>query len=189
MNSGYTPKIWTSQGGFNTIKSYIPTIENVPQVILDSTEVPESHIQFFKNSKLYLEEEIEGKICVFVHGGYDYTKRIEETELNDLLWDRELFSKALEKQKIAIRQNNDPNNFDFYDEIYIGHTTTTWISQDRKNHFYGIDGTYPVKMCNVWAMDQGAGWEGYLTMMDILTKEVYRSDKVSKLYPEEKGRD
>jgi serine/threonine protein phosphatase 1 len=57
-------------------------------------------------------------------------------------------------------------------EVYVGHTTTT-----RAGFFK------PTQRCEVWNMDQGAGWEGWLSVMDVDTKEVWMSDPVAELYP------
>jgi serine/threonine protein phosphatase 1 len=65
-----------------------------------------------------------------------------------------------------------------YKEIYIGHTPT-----GRE-----YDHMRPVNLGNVWNMDTGAGYDGSISMMDLDTKEIFQSDPVYSLYPEEKGR-
>jgi serine/threonine protein phosphatase 1 len=37
-------------------------------------------------------------------------------------------------------------------------------------------------------MDTGAGWSGFLSMMNIETKEMFISDPVPQLYPGIEGR-
>jgi serine/threonine protein phosphatase 1 len=61
-----------------------------------------------------------------------------------------------------------------FDEVYIGHTPITAMQ--------------PMKACEVWLMDTGAGWSGVLSMMDINTKQVFTSDPVPHLYPGIQGR-
>jgi len=46
----------------------------------------------------------------------------------------------------------------------------------------------PMQGCNVWNVDTGAAFHGKLSAIDIETKEVYQSDVVQILYPDEKGR-
>jgi len=65
-----------------------------------------------------------------------------------------------------------------YDEVFIGHISTSHYDPTLK----------PVNACNVWNLDQGCGYEGKLTLMNIDTKEYVQSDKVSKLYLNIKGR-
>ena len=65
-----------------------------------------------------------------------------------------------------------------YNEVFVGHTTTQKPYPDMK----------PVHTSNVWNLDQGAGWSGKLTLMNIDTKEYFQSDLVTELYPDELGR-
>ena len=46
----------------------------------------------------------------------------------------------------------------------------------------------PVRRLNIWNLDQGAGWNGKLTLMDAHTEEYWQSDLVGELYPDELGR-
>jgi serine/threonine protein phosphatase 1 len=61
-----------------------------------------------------------------------------------------------------------------YEEVFIGHTP--------------IDSPHPVKYCEVWMMDTGAGWSGVLSMMNVDTHECFTSDPVPALYPGVAGR-
>ena len=45
-----------------------------------------------------------------------------------------------------------------------------------------------VHVSNVWAMDQGGGFEGKLSIINVKTKEYFQSDLVKDLYPNHKGR-
>ena len=149
------PRIWTSQGGEATLKSYA-----------GKTEYFELHRKFLSNLPPYLI--IDNKM--FVHGGFMHP--IEDNEKWDLLWDREMFFYTF---KTPVGLLWDIGN---YDEVYIGHTTTSTINNDLK----------PLHRNNIWAIDQGAGYEGKLTVMDIHTHECWQSDNVNTLYPEAKGR-
>jgi serine/threonine protein phosphatase 1 len=89
--------------------------------------------------------------------------------LQTFLWDRTLPHLALDDH-----QKNVSRRLTAYDEVYIGHTP--------------ISAPSPIFASGVWLMDTGAGWSGVLSLMNIETKEVFSSDPVPSLYPEEKGR-
>ncbi len=90
---------------------------------------------------------------------------IEEQSLRYLTWDRDLYD-----------QRNNDLDISPYKEVFIGHTTTWNISHK------------PFMRNNVWFLDQGGGWEGKLSIMDINTHEFWQSDVVKSLYPECRGR-
>lgn len=166
LSYGYAPHIWLSQGGMESFKSY--------QGILNS-DLSENHRKFLSSLPYYLE--IDDKL--FLHGGlYVSTTsgiNIREQRIEDLIWNRELFQDIA----YAVKYNSNPNlNISPYKEIYIGHTTTQMVQPDFT----------PVFGYNVYLLDQGAGWDGKLTVMDIDTKEWWQSNFVPELYPEVKGR-
>ena len=124
--------------------------------------MPEPHIRFLKEADLWLE--MDGRL--FVHGGFDPDIPIQEQPAETLLWDRTLINKACEKN------DYDPSyRFGGYKEIFLGHTPTGIFDSSR-----------PLKLCNVWAMDTGAGWSGKLTVMDVETKKYWQSDPTPLLY-------
>lgn len=123
------------------------------------------HLSFMKKTRPYY---IFQDNLLFVHAGFTIGGNVENTRNPeiDYYWDRELFYHSFKGPVLP----------DLYKEIYIGHTPT-----------YSFSGK-PVKNHNVWLMDQGAGWEGFLSMMDIESKEIYQSDRVTQLYPDDPGR-
>jgi len=135
--------IWTNQGGDATLKSY-------------KDGVPSSHKDLITNAKYYY---IDNNNNVFVHGGFNWNVSIEDDNINDLLWDRELFYYARINSNIKISE---------YNEIFIGHT------QQKIGK--------PLNYNNLWNLDTGAGWTGCLTILNIQTKEYFQSDPVLKLY-------
>ena len=159
LHTGATPDIWTSQGGKATLKSYS----------LREKEDVARHKAFFDNSFYY--HILDNKL--FVHGGFDWHKPIEEQFGYDLTWDRHLMTTALYWEK-----RNTGDKVDAYDEVFIGHTTTSRIDPTLK----------PVHASNVWCLDQGGGFEGKLTLMNIDSKEYFQSDIVKDLYPDDVGR-
>jgi len=149
---GRRPYIWTSQGGENTIKSY-----------LNKPEVMHAHGEFLKKANYYYIDE---KNRCFVHGGVSQKGvPIRECHKDFLSWDRDLWDDRKVLKKIPE-----------FTEVYVGHTSI-WRESET-----------PVTVENVTFMDTGGGFEGKLSLMDINTKEFWQSDKVSELYPEERGR-
>ena len=97
-----------------------------------------------------------------------------------------MWSRALELQ--GLLDGNHPvreekQKIGGFNNIYIGHTTVA--------HMIGNEGedVKPVKACNVWNLDTGGGYGGKITFMNIDTEEIYQSDLVKTLYPDERGRD
>ncbi len=130
--------------------------------------VPESHIRLLQTALPYYE--LENRI--FVHGGFDPTTAIQQQEHTLLRWDRTLLYTAIEMHEQQMEKISQ------YDEIYVGHTPTINL------------GIYePLKVCELYLMDTGAGWRGgVLTMMDIDTKQTFVSDRVDLFYPDFRGR-
>lgn len=153
MKTGEVENIWYVQGGEASIHSY------------SGGPIPPGHIEFLENAKPYHLKDN----ALFVHAGIDPSVRLEKQSNDIFLWDRSLARKALnhfvkgEQMKLSS-----------FDEIYVGHTPTT----------YGV----PVRACEVWLMDTGAGWSGQLSIMDVATKEYFVSDRVPDLYPGVQGR-
>lgn len=143
---GMSPEEWLEQGGFETIASY------------KGEGMPKEHVRLFAEAAFWL---LEGN-RLFLHAGFDADKGLDKTPKDAVIWDRELFTKAM-----LLNSSCPQYKFGGYDEIFIGHTPTTAFNKDT-----------PTKFCNVWAMDTGAGWHGKLTIMDIDTKEYWQSDPI-----------
>lgn len=150
MMFGHRPRIWVSQGGQATIDSY-------------KDGIPDSHSKYLLESLFKYEDE---KNRLFVHGGFNWFKPIKESRKSVLLWDRSLFEDAMMNK----------SKYGKYDEIYIGHTPTSYWSSE------------PMNRGNVWMLDQGGGWEGKLSIMNVDTHEFWQSDIVQTLYPDFRGR-
>lgn len=156
FTTGAVPFIWTSQGGGATIDSY-------------RNGIPKSHIEFYEKAVFYYLDNNS----VFVHGGLDINRLLEEQEEEIFIWDRDLVNRAM----VNMRYGKDVKLTKF-DEVYVGHTPT--IS-------FGT--ALPIQAGELWMMDTGAGWSrGVLTLMDVDTKEYYQSDRVDELYPGFYGR-
>lgn len=173
------------QGGEGTYTSYLP--EGAKWLLPE--DVPESHQRFFNHQKLYYIDDERN--CIFVHGGFDRFRSIEESRRecpSNFYWDRELWEEAL-SCKVGKLQTIDD-----FDEIFIGHTSTTcWRTREVRTEGgiiipKGEPITTPMNSAGVWNIDTGAGWNGKLTIMDIDTKEYWRSDFVSTIYPDKAAR-
>ena len=90
-----------------------------------------------------------------------------EQSLETLIWDRSLINDAWKKYL-----RGEDHCYTQFKEIFLGHTPTQLFNWSG-----------PLKVCNVWDMDTGAGWAGKLTIMDVQTKEYWQSDPVQELYP------
>ncbi len=127
--------------------------------------IPSTHVNFFETALPYyiLNNNL------FVHAGIDLHRPLEEQDLRIFSWDRTLVQKAWNLFTKEVTVKLTP-----FDEVYIGHTP--------------IPFAWPIRSCEIWMMDTGAGWSGVLSMMDIDTKIVATSDRVPSLYPGVKGR-
>jgi serine/threonine protein phosphatase 1 len=157
---------WYKHGGESTVLAYA-NISVVKKQI---------HIEFLKSlQNYYLDEQNR----LFIHAGFTNINGIRYEFFPKLFyWDRTLWETALSLDE-SIPKNSlfYPRRLTLYDEIYIGHTPVTRIGK-----------TIPIQKACVWNIDTGAAFNGALTILDIDTKEFWQSDPLSKLYPDEKGR-
>lgn len=155
MRLGKTPRMWTDQGGRATIKS-------LGKIGVNQT----SYLKFLEQSyRSYRDSDRR----LFVHGGIKPGLAAEFTDVELLVWDRNLFEDAM---KLPDRRCEAMFGQPFYSEIFAGHTTTSRAEPSL----------LPLHISNVWFLDQGAGYEGKLTMMDVDSKEYWQSDMVNTLY-------
>lgn len=175
---GSSPNIWTSQGGQATLDAYLKRAEK------DGLNSQKKHLKILENSVYYY---VDNKNRLYVHGGFNWHYPINHSEANNpetLMWDRRAFYTACTWEAFTLTHPTKPKNyFKDYTEIFVGHTCT--------NHGmdYRIGNTLePLNVANLWNLDQGAGWDGKLTLMDVDTKEYWQSDIVTELYPNERGR-
>jgi serine/threonine protein phosphatase 1 len=125
--------------------------------------IPARHVELLQQAVLY--HVLDKKL--FVHGGYQPFRDIGSQERELLLWDRSLVKTALQ-----LKSKGEETHITEYDEVYVGHTPTL-----------NFGSTEPIRACEVFMMDTGAGWPGgVLTMMDIDSKEFFQSDEVNSLY-------
>ncbi|NRB83952.1 MAG: serine/threonine protein phosphatase [Winogradskyella sp.] len=166
LADGTVNDIWYLHGGKETIESY----EGY------SDETKQRHLDFFETMPVY---HIDEEQRLFVHAGFTSMHGVErETHRETFYFDRTLWEMALTMDKrIARKSELYPNRLKHYKEIYIGHTPTL------NYHKY-----QPMNAINVWNVDTGAAFTGSLSALDINSKEVFQSDTLPILYPNEMGR-
>lgn len=162
--------VWTLQWALKGVKEDL-WLSQGGQGTLESYQggpMPDEHIRFLKDAPLWRKY----KERLFVHAGFDPDKPLKGQSEHVLLWERG-FVEAAEK-----KHQSDPEfRFGEYKDIFVGHTPTLKYQSSQ-----------PVRFCNLWILDTGAGWDGPLTIMDIESKEFWQSDPSPKLYPEASGR-
>jgi serine/threonine protein phosphatase 1 len=157
---------WWNHGGQPTVESY----QNY------DTSQRNKHLAFFERMKMF---HIDNENRLFVHAGFTSMKGPEHEVYKSMqYWDRTLWEMALTMDK-RIKKDSllFPKRLKLYHEIYIGHTPTL---------NYNVD--VPMQGCNVWNVDTGAAFRGKLSAINIDSKEIFQSDEVFSLYPNEKGR-
>jgi serine/threonine protein phosphatase 1 len=166
LNGGYAQYIWTSQGGNATIESY-----------KDHPEWRKKHGEYLSQALPYY---VDPDNNLFVHGGFNWHKAIQYQDEYDLMWDRDLFMVAMMWQRSIDKghEGHEEGRVNGYKEVFIGHTSTSRVDPSLK----------PIHASNVWCIDQGGGWEGKLTAIDVATHQYWQSDIVKELYPNVKGR-
>ena len=141
-----------------------------------SEEDRERHLEFFRNMKYY---HIDEKKRLFIHAGYTSMHGPEsEHHESSYIWDRTLLEVALAMDpNLKTTSIRYPKRLKHFSEIYIGHTPT-------QNYGY----SQPINAANLWDIDTGAAFKGKLTAIDVENKEIWQSDHVYLLYPNENGR-
>lgn len=162
LRGGSSPWIWLSQGGTATVDSYNSF----------SDKQRKEHGDFLYNLPFSLVED-DIFIC---HGGVIYPNFL--SEVNNiagfsLMWDRELYFCFAQAYKFNSEVSVAP-----FKKVFIGHTQTSRELPDFT----------PFQYKGLWNIDQGAGWNGKLTVVNIDTDEWWQSDFVADLYPNENGR-
>lgn len=159
-------ELWLQHGGQSTMEAYAKLSRNETAV----------HRHFFADLENYYTDASNR---LFLHAGFSKLSGPQyEYEDYVFYWDRTLWETALATDPdLKPKDPRYPKRFTHFDEIFIGHTPVN-----------SLGSSMPVKALTVWNIDTGAGFRGPLSMMDIDTKEVFQSDPVYQLYPDETGR-
>ena len=177
VDTGYAAPVWTSQGGLATINSYIEDakVSNIGTYPQAPKEARDHVVAYFSKCHPWYLDETNN---IYVHGGFNWTKPIDEQLTEELLWDRHMYEVAF-----MWKYRNNPYKFGDYNTVFIGHTTTQY------SPIHSVKGSLePFMYSNLINLDTGGGWSGKLTIMDVDSKEYWQSDLVPELYPEIEGR-
>ncbi|PKG41317.1 metallophosphoesterase [Psychroflexus sp. MES1-P1E] len=166
FKTGNSNPKWLQHGGDSTIKAYEtvnPTLKNL-------------HHRFLENLTNY---HIDSQNRLFLHAGFaNMHGPASEFHSNTVYWDRTLWEMALAMDtSLTPSDLTYPDRLKLFNEIYIGHTPTTRIGE-----------TKPMNLANLWNIDTGAAFKGPISLVDIDSKQVWQSDPVHELYPQETGR-
>ncbi len=157
---------WLHHGGSSSVVSYKGR----------SYDELQAHIHFLEHELInYYELNGNG----YFHAGFQNLKGPKyEYYPNTVYWDRTLWELAVAlNPNLHPDENQYPDRLKLYNEIFIGHTPTTRL---------GI--LEPLNKVNVWNVDTGAAFYGPLSALCVETKQVWQSDPVHTLYPNETGR-
>lgn len=159
--------VWLQHGGSATKISYEKADKATTQ----------SHMYFYENLENYY---VDSENRLFLHAGFTNLKGVDfEFFPTTFYWDRTLWELAQSLDPNLSKSDiNYPSRLTHYKEIYIGHTP---ISKK-------LVAVVPVRAVNVWNIDTGAAFKGPLSILDVDTKEVWQSEPVHRLYPDEIGR-
>jgi len=166
LESGDMNQKWLEHGGQSSIDAY----RNF------SDDEKRAHINFFREMVDYYKDDEER---LYVHAGFTNLHGPDfEYHETSFYWDRTLWEMVLAmKDDLNPKDEFYPKRLRHFKEIYIGHTPVTRIGESK-----------PVKKANVWNVDTGAAFKGAVSAIDVDSKEVYQSDPVYMLYPDEQGR-
>lgn len=144
-------KRWLERGGKSTIQSYHKDGKL-------NKELFKRHAEFIERAVLYYIDE---KNRLYVHAGLDWRYPVnEQPKERNYYRGRSTFNlDALHKEAMGEKFP--------YEYVFIGHTGTYRLYPDYR----------PVKRANLWNLDQGAGRDGKLTLMDVDTFEYWQSDR------------
>lgn len=166
LENGEMNQKWLEHGGQSSIDAY----RNL------SEEEKNAHIRFFRDMFNFYKDNEDR---LFVHAGFtnlhgpDY-----EYHETGFYWDRTLWEMVLSMDEgLKPGDSYYPQRLEHFSEIYIGHTPVTRIGETR-----------PYNKANIWNVDTGAAFKGPISAIDVHTKEVFQSDPVHTLYPDEQGR-
>ncbi len=166
LKTGESNEQWLQHGGQSSIDAY----RNF------SSEEIETHLNFYSQMVDYY---IDKNNKLFVHAGFTNLRGPDQEYYATVLyWDRTLWEMALSLDKKLSKDHHFyPKRLLLFEEIFIGHTPVTRIGKEK-----------PVNIANVWNVDTGAAFKGKISAIEITTKEIWQSDPVYKLYPDENGR-
>lgn len=162
---------WLQQGGYSTVLSYSEGC---------NVQYSYDHIDFLSKALNY---HIDNDNNLFIHAGY-YNLNIPTKDENkydiSYLWDRTYVRNKVVNSFGLLEYKGDQN----FNKVFIGHTPTIGLDHKKIE-----DNTKPVINKNIYMMDTGVAFTGYLSCINLDTLEIHQSSKKGcEYYPEHKGR-
>lgn len=179
IQTGRPPQTWPSQGGWATIWSYARRARRDRTVDEDTVaaiarDVPAEHRGLLEAARPFLiETRPDDRRVLYTHAGWHPRMPPDGQDEYHLRWGRDLWLEARFREARAC--DGESPRVTAFDAVFLGHTPTEW--------------TEPRPVLELWNLDQGAGWDGVLTVMDVDSEEWWQSDPVPDLYPGEHGRE
>lgn len=176
ISTDFHPQYW-SQGGLGTLKSYLDHVGKANmfretscgyKTALVSSDIPVTHRNFFTHQRLF---HIDDRNRCFVHGGFQLGVLFDQQRPQEFFRNRSLWDNAYQHKLLMSGDAVAP--VPDFSEVYLGHTPTINWGTDQ-----------PLNAFNIWNLDTGAGHSGRLTIMDVDTKQYWRSDPLPELYKE-----
>ncbi|MDT0647400.1 metallophosphoesterase family protein [Zunongwangia sp. F260] len=166
LKTGELNEQWLQHGGQSSMDAY----RNL------TSEEKKAHIEFFDQMMNYY---IDKQNRLFVHAGFtNLHGPLSEYHNTGYYWDRTLWEMVLALDPAMQRSHKYyPKRLQLFEEIYIGHTPVTRIDESTPFHKAGV-----------WNIDTGAAFKGKLSAIEVNTKEIWQSDPIHELYPNENGR-
>jgi len=157
LQHNYIAEGWLNKGGNRSVDAYMKNRNLIDQ-----------HVDFLYQGKVFYVDENNR---LFAHAGINVNKSLPENNIEDCVFSKKMW-KSLQKEELdnVSFQLSDGTLVDDQ-SVFIGHLQTSHKHPDLK----------PVCKGNVWNLDQGAGRNGKLTIMNVDTKEYWQSDRVSSL--------
>ena len=166
LRDGKDNPLWLQHGGGATLASYGKA----------DKATKKSHILFYQSLENYY---LDAKNRLFLHAGFTNLKGVEHEYFKQTFyWDRTLWELARSlNPNLEKTDAHYPKRLAQYKEVFIGHTPISKTGPAE-----------PRQAANIWNVDTGAAFKGALSMLDVDTKEVWQSEPLHTLYPNEPGR-
>lgn len=159
-NGTWVGEDWVSQGGRATLASVHMAGG------LGDYEVRGVLNAYLSRARNYI---IEGD-DLYVHAGFDTRVGLLDSTQDDLIWDREVVALAYSCHASGASDTGN-QHIDGWENIYLGHTDVRCLKPND---------TLPLKICNVWNIDTGAGHKGKVTVLCKETGEYWQSEKTGR---------
>ncbi len=141
---------WLRKGGNITKSSYTKNGKLRKKLMKKHAELLEKAVLYF----------IDEKNRLYVHAGLDWNYPVDKQPAEKNYYTgRDTW--RIEAPKLKRAGKKFP-----YKNVFIGHTHTELDYPDCN----------PVKIANLWNLDQGAGWDGKLTIMDVDSFKYWQSE-------------